>query len=583
VGWGIDGGNTIETWNPLSGTACACTFRAMSGGAELVLHSGRVFTGTQVHPHATAVAVSGGRVVAVGSEADVRAAVGAGAETLDLAGRLLIPGFTDAHVHPVMGGLERLGCDLTGADGSDGALAKVAEFAAQNPEGWISGGGWAMADFPGGTPRRELLDRVVPERPVFLLNRDHHGAWVNSRALQVTGIDAGTPDPADGRIERDPDGTPTGTLHEGAMDLVSRHLPEVTRAELAAGLAEGQRYLHSVGVTGWQDAIVGNYAGHEDTTPVYLDAVADGSLTARVVGALWWPRGHVVADVPELVAGFVDHRRRVAEAGSDRFRTTSIKIMLDGVAENRTASMLTPYLDGCGCATGGTGLSYLDRDLLLAAVPALDAAGFDVHVHVIGDRAVRDALDAVEKARETPGPHGRHHLAHLQVVHPDDVARFAALDVAANAQALWACDDPQMSELTTPFLGPERNAWQYPFAGFLRAGARLVMGSDWPVSSPDPWKAIHVAVTRTPPGEPGEAFLRDQALTLTEALSAYTRASAWINRHDDAGVIAEGAVADLAVCSTDPFTVAPEDLHTVGIDHTFVNGIPVFEKERVAS
>jgi predicted amidohydrolase YtcJ len=553
----------------------------MRDSAELVLHSGRVFTGTGLHETATAVAVSGGRVVAVGSDADVRAAVGAAAETLDLAGRLVLPGFTDAHVHPVMGGLERLGCDLTTTSGRDGALRRVAEFAVQNPGEWISGGGWAMADFPGGTPRREDLDRVVPDRPVFLLNRDHHGAWVNSRALELAGVDARTPDPTDGRIERDPDGTPTGTLHEGAMDLVSRHLPPVTRDQLAAGLAEGQRYLHSVGVTGWQDAIVGAYAGHEDTTPVYLDAVAAGTLTARVVGALWWPRGHTVADVDALVAGFAAHREAVAartgELGSDRFVTTSIKIMLDGVAENRTASMLAPYLDGCGCSTGEQGLSYLDRDLLLAAVPALDAAGFDVHVHVIGDRAVRDALDAVAAARRASGT-GRHHLAHLQVVHPDDVARFAELDVAANAQALWACDDAQMSELTVPFLGPERSSWQYPFAGFLRAGARLVMGSDWPVSTPDPWQAIHVAVNRTPPGEPGAPFLPDQALTLTQALTAYTAGSAWINRHTGAGSIAPGAVADLAVCSVDPFDVDAVDLWEVAVDHTFVGGRPVHEK-----
>jgi predicted amidohydrolase YtcJ len=365
------------------------------------------------------------------------------------------------------------------------------------------------------------------------------------------------------------------------MDLVGRHLPTVTRADLAAGLAEAQRYLHSVGVTGWQDAIVGAYAGHEDTTPVYLDAVADGTLTARVVGALWWPRGHTVADVDDLVAGFVTHRDAVAartrELGSDRFATTSIKIMLDGVAENRTASMLAPYLDGCGCSTGERGLSHLDRDLLLAAVPALDAAGFDVHVHVIGDRAVRDALDAVELARKGGGG-GRHHLAHLQVVHPEDVARFAALDVAANAQALWACDDAQMSELTVPFLGPERSSWQYPFAGLLRAGARVVMGSDWPVSSPDPWQAIHVAVNRTPPGEPGAPFLPEQRLTLTEALTAYTSGSAWINRHTGAGSLSPGAVADLAVCSTDPFDVDPAQLCDVSVDHTFVGGRPVHEK-----
>lgn len=206
-----------------------------------------------------------------------------------------------------------------------------------------------------------------------------------------------------------------------------------------------------------------------------------------------------------------------------------------------------------------------------------------MHVHAIGDRAVRDALDAVDAARSDPRSRGgRHHLAHVQVVHPDDVARFAALDVAANAQALWACDEPQMSDLTVPFLGPERSAHQYPFAGFLAAGARLVMGSDWPVSTPDPWQAVHVAVTRTPPGEPSVApFLPAQAITLTQALHAYTAGSAWINRDPDGGSLRVGAAADLVVASTDPFGLAAADLHEVRTDLTFVGGRPVHE-ERTA-
>ena len=549
----------------------------------VVLHSGRIFTGTGLHPTATAVATAGGRVVAVGTDAEVRDAVGTADEVVDLAGRLVLPGFTDAHAHPVMGGVERLGCDLTATTGADGALAAIADHAAVTAQDWITGGGWSMADFAGGTPRREDLDAVVGHRPVHLLNRDHHGAWVSTAALEAAGITKDTPDPVGGRIERDPDGTPTGTLHEGAMDLVGRLVPALTPADLRAGLAEGQRYLHSVGVTGWQDAIVGAYAGHSDTTATYLDAVADGSLTARVVGALWLPRGHEVSDVAGLVEGFAAHRERVdravAASGSDRFRTTSVKIMLDGVAENRTAALLGPYLDGCGCSTGETGLTHLDRDLLLAAVPALDAAGFDVHVHAIGDRAVRDALDAVAAARSAPASRGgRHHLAHVQVVHPDDVARFAALDVAANAQALWACDEPQMSDLTVPLLGPERSAHQYPFAGFLAAGARLVMGSDWPVSTPDPWQAVHVAVTRTPPGGSGVApFIPSQAITLTQALTAYTAGSAWINHDADGGAVAVGAVADLVVASVDPFGLDPADLHEVGTDLTFVGGRLVHE------
>ncbi|MGH8869247.1 MAG: amidohydrolase [Actinomycetes bacterium] len=544
---------------------------------DLVLHSGGVFTGTVRHPYATAVAVDGGRVVAVGTDADVRGAVGAARESVDLAGRLVTPGFTDAHVHPVMGGMERLVCDLTDAATLEDSVDRVAAYARSHPdEPWVVGGGWMMAAFPGGTPTKELLDAVVPDRPVYLLNRDHHGAWVNSRALEVAGVDASTPDPPHGRLERDADGTPAGTLHEGAMDLVGRVRPKPVREDYLAGLLEGQRFLHALGVTGWQDAIVGTYGGYEDTARVYRDALDAGRLTARVVGAQWWARGATVDDLDARVAEHV--RRRDAER-SDRFRLTSVKIMVDGVAENYTASMREPYLDACGCRTGNTGLSFLDPDVLRDAVVRLDAAGFQVHVHAIGDRAIGDALDAFAAARGTHGGNdNRHHVAHLQVVHTDDVARFAAHDVAVNMQALWACRDDQMVDLTLPFLGEERAAWQYPFGDLVRAGARPVMGSDWPVSSPDPLQAIHVAVNRVAPGEDAEPLLPGQALDVTTALGAYTSGSAWVNHEDEGGVVREGARADLAVLDRDVLALPADEIASTSVDLTLVGGRPVFAR-----
>lgn len=562
--------------------------------ADWVFHSGRIFDGQKLHPTATAVAVKDGRIAAVGSEQEVRAAVGNAAESVDLVGRLLSPGLTDAHIHAVYAGVERLGCDLSELRGADAVLAKVREYAAATDREWIVGGGWNMSDFPGGTPGKELLDAVVPDRPVYLINRDHHGAWVNSRALELAGIDARTPDPADGRLERDSDGTPTGTLHEGAMDLVGRLLPEPTAAELRAGLLEAQRYLHAHGVTGWQEAILGDYAGYPDASFVYRNLAAEGLLTARATGALWVPRSTTLDNIGELVAGFEERRRENAAAG---FTTTSAKIMVDGVAENQTAAMLEPYLRPCSCDgdaksasdDGGRGLSYLPREVLIAAAGALDAAGFDLHMHVIGDRAVRDGLDAVEHALQVNSRgangggtawRGRHHMAHLQVIHPQDVARFAALGVTANAQALWACNDDQMLELTLPILGPERSSWQYPFKSLVSAGAALAMGSDWPVSTPDPWQAIHVAVNRNdpdttdiPPLNPGEA------LSLETALAAYTSGSARLNRLDDGGMVAPGKLADLVVLDRNPFDLAPEDLHTVSTDLTMVGGQAVHVRE----
>ncbi|WP_134767425.1 amidohydrolase [Nocardioides sp. 1609] len=528
------------------------------------------------------VLVDAGRVVAVGG-AGTGAGSPARADVVDLAGALLAPGFVDAHVHPVQGGLERMRCDLSGLDTREEYVAAVAAYAAAHPgEPWILGGGWAMPAFPGGTPTAVDLDAVVPDRPVFLPNRDHHGAWVNSRALEVAGIDRHTPDPADGRIERDAEGRPTGTLHEGATALVSRHLPPSTDADYLAALMSGQAYLHSLGVTGWQDAIVGAYSGMDDTSATYTAAAASGDLRSDVVGALWWERQRGVEQVADLVA------RREAMSGG-RFRATSVKIMQDGVAENGTAALGAPYLDRCGHATDNTGHSFLSPAELRAAVAALDAAGFQVHVHAIGDRGVREALDAFEATDPATRAERRHHLAHLQVVHPDDVRRFAALGVAANVQALWACLDEQMVELTLPFLGEERSRWQYPFGDLHRAGARLVAGSDWPVSTPDPLQAIHVAVNRWAHGEDGPAgpggdvvaFLPEQALALETAFAAYTSGSAWINhrdRLDGAGVVAPGAAADLVVLDRDPFAAPAAEIGATRVLSTWIDGEQVHQQ-----
>ena len=428
----------------------------------------------------------------MGTDAEMRPHVGPRTEVVNLRGRMVLPGFQDAHVHASGGGLERGQCDLTSEHTREGYLAAIRSYADRNPGAeWIIGGGWGMDVFPGGVPSKNDLDEVVPDRPVFLSNRDHHGAWVNSRALALAGIDAATPDPPDGRIERTATGEPQGTLHEGAMNLVQRMLPVVTLDEQVTGVLEGQRYLHSLGITAWQEAIVGEYAVVPDSFDAYREVEGRGLLTARVTGALWWRRGAGLSQLDSLA------ERRAIASGS-RFRASSVKIMQDGVCENFTAAMLTPYLDGHGHETEGRGTSFFDPEELKEAVTAIDAQGFQVHIHAIGDRAVREALDAVAAARAANGPTaGRHHIAHLQVIHPDDVPRFRDLGVLANCQPLWASNEPQMTELTLPFLGPERSAWQYPFGSLAASGAQLCFGSDWPVSSPNPMWQMHTAVNRT--------------------------------------------------------------------------------------
>jgi predicted amidohydrolase YtcJ len=252
-------------------------------------------------------------------------------------------------------------------------------------------------------------------------------------------------------------------------------------------------------------------------------------------------------------------------------------MMLDGVAENHTAAMLEPYLDGCGCSSGGSGMDFIDPGKLGGYVSELDAEGFQVHFHALGDRAVRSALDAVEEALRRNGRRGnRHHLAHLQVVHPEDVPRFRALGATANMQPLWACHEPQMDELAIPLLGAERALWQYPFKSLLAAGAGLAAGSDWPVSSPDPLQGMHVAVNRVTPGGRAEPLTPDERLTLAEALTAYTAGTARVNHADRTGRIAAGLHADLVVLDRDPFGAPPEQVHETRVAATFVGGEAVY-------
>ena len=434
-----------------------------------------------------------------------------------------------------------------------------------------------MDAFPGGTPTRELLDRLVPDRPAFLPNRDGHGAWVNSKALELAGITGQTPDPPDGRIERDERGEPSGTLHEGAMDLVEKLMPPVSEEDMRRGLRAAQEYLHSLGITAWQDAIVG---GSYPSLEAYVSAAGKGELTARVVGALWWDRHRGGEQIEELIA-----KRDRSFVG--RFRATTVKIMQDGVVENFTAGVLEPYLDSDRKPTANRGLSFVDPELLKGHVTRLDAEGFQVHIHAIGERAVREALDAIEAARRANGMNdNRHHIAHIQVVHPDDIPRFRKLGVVANAQPLWATFEGQMMHLTIPFLGPERADWQYPFAALVRSGAMLAFGSDWFVSSPNPMWEMAIAVNRMAPakyanvfGETAtkEAFLPAERLDLATAIHAFTMGSAYVNHLDDVtGSIEAGKYADLVVVRENLFELGLDDLAEAKVLLTMVEGEPVF-------
>jgi hypothetical protein len=535
----------------------------MTDSADLVILGATLETIAPRSEPADALAIRGGCIVALGKSTDVRALVGPGTEVVELHGETVLPGFGDAHVHPISAGLLADRVDLHALpDDPRAYLAAIRRYAAAHPERpWVLGSGWELTAFPRGEPGREVLDEAVGDRPALLESNDGHVAWASTRALELAGVTAGTPEPHDGRIVREPHGGPSGTLVDGAMALVRSHVPADTHVELVAGLRAAQAQLHAWGVTAWQDA-------HADpeTLAVYRDAASAGWLTARVTGAQWWERDEGLEQIDRFEA-------ERARSAIGPLKADAVKIMLDGILESRTALMVDPY-----AGTDDRAVPFVDPEVLKLAVPELDRRGFACHFHAIGDGAVRLALDAVAEARRRNGPGGpRHHAAHLEVVKPADVPRFAELGMTANIQPFWAVDDEQMRGLRIPALGPERAAWQYVFRGLADAGARLAGGSDWPVTTGNPLLEIEVAIRRVAPTARGAApFVPEQRLTLDEALAAFTIGTAYVNGLDaETGTLEVGKRADLVILDRnlrDPDAGPIGDARVVA---TYVDGRPV--------
>jgi predicted amidohydrolase YtcJ len=536
--------------------------------ADLVVTGADVYAVDAARRWARGVAVRGDRIVALGTEDEVRDLVGPSTAHLHLPGRMVLPAFQDAHIHAAFGGRNLLSLNLDELDTRDAYLGAIAAHASGHPElPWITGGGWYGAVFGEAGPRREDLDDVVPDRPVFLMNTDVHGAWVNSRALEAGGISAATPDPWDGYYVRDADGSPTGMLHEGAAYAFAADVvPRTDAATWRASLLRAQSELLALGITGWQDAWV-----EPDLLAAYRSLDDAGELTARVVASLWWDRHRG----PEQIDELVELRDRSTRGRVD---ARTVKIMLDGCPENGTAAVLQPFAGHVGEAHG-TGIAFVDAEVLADAVTRLDALGFQVHMHALGDRALRMALDAVGAAREANGRRdARHHIAHLQVTDPADIPRLRELDVVANMQPYWAQFDPSMQELSIPALGEERASRLYPIGTVARSGAVLAFGSDWPVSTPNPLLEIEVAVTRVSPAErDGEPFQPDERFGRPAALAAFTRGAAYVNRDDEAGTIAPGMRADLTVLDRNLFRSGP--IGDAQVELTIASGEVVYERD----
>ena len=533
--------------------ATACSKKAepeASVGADTVLQNGYVYTVDADRSVARAVAITDGRIVYVGSDDGASGLIGDNTRVVDLQGRMLMPGFQDSHIHPIMAGIEASACDLNGLPGIPEYRSKILDYATNNPDvPWILGGGWAMSVFgPGGAPNKSILDELVPDRPVYLSSQDGHTGWANSAALAIAGIDKNTPDPADGRIDRDPvTGEAIGSLQEGAMSLVTDHIPPESLETQMAGLRYSVDLLNSYGITGIQDAIV-----YEDHLKAYTELAEHGELSLRVVTALWWENREDLSQIEKLVA----LREKYT---SDAIDARTVKVMQDGVMENYTAAMLEPYL----VPSGTKGIPMIDPELLKTVVSELDAEGFQVHFHAIGDAAVRQSLDAVEEALIDNGALGhRHHISHLQMIDPADIPRFRELEVVANFQPLWAFADEYITELTIPFIGEERARWMYPIKSVLDTGATVAFGSDWSVSTANPFPQIETAITRKSAiDDEMDTFLPEQRIDLASALAAFTINAAFVSRRDkDTGSIEVGKYADLVLLDQNLFEIEPVDI-----------------------
>jgi predicted amidohydrolase YtcJ len=528
-------------------------------GADLLL-LGDVFTADAARSWAKAVAIKGDRIVAVGTEDEVRAEVGQVGAVLS--GALVTPGFQDAHIHAAFAGRILRHVNLDDLHGKDAYLERIRTYADDHPDdAWIVGGGWYNPTFGTDGPHRRDLDAVVPDRPVYLMNTDTHAAWVNTKALELAGIGAATPDPWDGYYVRDADGMPTGCLQEGtAYTFWAEVVPRDTVEDWQASIEVAQRHLHGLGITAYQDAWV-----EESLLRAYRAADDAGALTMRVVTSLWWDRHRGLEQIDDLV-----ERRAWGRGGN--VDTNTIKLMLDGCPESCTGSMLEPY-EGPFGEQHDRGIQFVETETLREAAIRLDARGFQLHQHALGDRAIRDALDAVEAARAANGPNdGRHHLAHIQLPDPADLPRLRPLGVIANLQPFWACPDPMMETMTKPRVG-ERAAHLYPINTLRRSGAVLAFGSDWPVTTANPWEEMEVAVTRRVLGDAdGDVLDAEERIDLGSAIVAFTRGTAYLNHDDDGGSIAPGMRADLAIHDRNPFEGPDHRIHTTSVTATIAAG-----------
>ncbi|MGB8313087.1 MAG: amidohydrolase [Aestuariivirga sp.] len=537
---------------------------------DLIVVNADICTMDPLTPRVAALAITHGRISALGTTAEIAALAGKSTLLIDAGWRLILPGFQDTHIHLQDGGYVHSRSAILDTCTTIAELQQaLRDFARGNKGAWVNGTGWYTGIFTGHNLNRHVLDAAVPDRPCYIVASDGHNACLNSKACELVGLGRGTPDPVNGHFVLDANGEPSGMLHESATDWAESFMPIPTDADYANGVRFSQSLCNRHGITGVIDASV-----NERHARVYDSLEKAGALTVRVAAT-----AKVVSSekTGEAVRRLEALRRNNS---SDMFKVHSAKFFLDGVLENRTGVMIEPYSD----ALGGNAQLMFGHNQAKELFTAFDAARFQIHVHVIGDGAVRAALDALEAARDANGLWSSlHQLAHVQCIDPADIPRFRELGVVANIQTLWARNEPSVTDVALPMVGAARGKWMYAFRSLIDAGAPFAVSSDWSVSTLNPFPIMETAITRQPPRKNGDhpVFLPEQRMTREECVKGYTvfaAEAAW--RARDTGSLSVGKYADLIVLDRDIFTCNVYDIGDTEVLLTMLGGKEVHRSEK---
>ncbi len=547
--------------------ACVLAAAQSPQPADVIVVNARVYTVNPQQPWAEAIAVRGDKIVAVGDKAKIDSYRGKTTKVIDAQGRLVLPGFTDCHIHFMDGSLGLTRVDLNEAGSVAEIQKRVKTYADAHPsEPWIQGMGWTYPTFkPSGLPDKKILDEVVPDRPVYLIAFDGHSSWANSKALAMAGIDRNTPDPPNGKIVRDEKGEATGALKESAGDLIDAKIPKPTRQQRLDALRKGIHEANRVGL------VRVHSAGQDfEYLDLYDELRKQGELTLRFYVAYFLDPPGLTADINKKI----DAARQ--QYNDDWISGGVIKTMLDGVVEAHTAAMLAPYSDD----PSQSGKLFWDTDKYKAAIADLDRRGFQIFTHAIGDKAVRTALDAYQNAAETNRTKdARPRIEHIETISAQDIDRFGKLGVVASMQPLHSYPDEDTLSIWARNIGPERATRPWVWRSIELKGGALAFGSDWPVVTLNPWRGVQTAVTRqTEEGEPSGGFVPQQRLSLEDTIRAYTLGAAFAGRREKTeGSLEPGKLADFIVLNHDLFKIEPSEIHKTEVLLTAVGGKIVYQ------